>query len=1018
VPRRPDLKSICLIGSGPIVIGQACEFDYSGCQALKVLREDGFRTIVVNSNPATIMTDPGFADRTYVEPLDAAGVADVLGRERPDALLPTMGGQTALNLALELAEDGLLDALGIELIGARIEAIRKAENRELFRETVQSVGLQVPKSKIVTGLDGLGGISLPAVVRPAFTLGGHGGGFVSTREELIRQVERGLAESPIDQVLVEESVQGWDEFELEVMRDRRDNVVVVCSIENLDPMGVHTGDSVTVAPQMTLSDHAYQELRDAAAAVIRAIGVDTGGSNIQFARHRETGELRVIEMNPRVSRSSALASKATGYPIAKVAAKLAVGYTLDEIPNDLTRTTPASFEPTLDYVVVKFPRFAFEKFPGADRTLGTQMKSVGEAMGIGRTFTEAFLKARRSRELDGGSVDPWLEPPADLHPWFRAELERIGAALDDLRSLEDLVADDWLRLKRLGLSDAEVAAACGVPEEHARAHRRACDVRPVFRRVDSCAGEVEAASNYMYSTWGEVDEEPPAGGSVVIVGSGPNRIGQGIEFDYCCVHAAQTFRALGYEAVMVNCNPETVSTDYDTSNRLYFEPLAAEDVLAVLERERPAGVVIQFGGQTPLKLARSIEAAGYRIMGTPFDAVDLAEDRERFAVLLEKLGIQCPAWGMAERPEDAVEVAARIGYPVLVRPSYVLGGRAMRVCYEDAQVREAVGATRGRVLIDRFLDNAIEIDVDALSDGEETYVAGVMQHVEEAGVHSGDSACVLPAASLTPQQSADIDSAVRRLGWGLGVVGLLNVQLAISGREVFVLEVNPRASRTVPFVSKATGVNLVEAACKLAAGAKLADLGLPRRPGGHAVSVKAAVLPFSRFPGADPVLGPEMRATGEVMASADDLPTAFAKAERAAGRPLPTTGTVFLSVREADKPALVPVAAALAGLGFELVATDGTRRILTAAGLDVAPVDKGQAVVDLIRRGRCDLVINTPQGSGARTDGYLIREAALVARVPCITTLSGAAAAVHAIANARTEVALSLQERIGEAETA
>ncbi len=885
MPRRNDLKSICLIGSGPIVIGQACEFDYSGSQALKVLREDGFRTIVVNSNPATIMTDPGFADRTYIEPLDFEGVADVLGRERPDALLPTMGGQTGLNLAAELAADGLLGALGIELIGAPLDVIRRAEDRELFRDAVHSCGLRTPKSKIVTGPDQLAGISLPAVVRPAFTLGGHGGGFAETMDELRLQVAAGLRESPVDQVLVEESIRGWDEFELEVMRDKKDNVVIVCSIENLDPMGVHTGDSVTVAPQMTLSDDAYQELRDAAAAIVRAVGIESGGSNIQFARNRDTGDLRVIEMNPRVSRSSALASKATGYPIAKVAAKLAVGYTLDEIPNDLTKTTPASFEPTLDYVVVKFPRFAFEKFPGADRTLGTQMKSVGETMGIGRTFTEAFLKAKRSREID----DEWN--PENMHPWFVAELERVRDMLERLSSLDDLVEADWLRLKRMGFSDADIAGACGTTETEARSRRKAWAVRPAFRRVDSCGGEVEAESNYLYSTWGEADEaSPEPGRSVVILGSGPNRIGQGIEFDYCCVHAAQTFRELGYEAVMVNCNPETVSTDYDTSDRLYFEPLGIEEVLAVLEREQPVGVVIQFGGQTPLKLARAIERAGFTILGTPFDAVDLAEDRERFAALADRLGVQCPAWGMAETADEAVGVADRVGYPVLVRPSYVLGGRAMRVCYDEDQVRDAIASVEGKVLVDRFLENAIEIDVDAVCDGHDTYVGAVMQHVEEAGVHSGDSACVLPAQSLTPQQSADVDGFVRRLGPALGVVGLLNVQLAIAGREVYVLEVNPRASRTVPFVSKATGVNLVDAACRLSAGKTIAELGLPRRATPHEVSVKAAVLPFHRFPGADPVLGPEMRSTGEVMATAADLPTAFAKAERAAGRKLPTSG--------------------------------------------------------------------------------------------------------------------------------
>jgi carbamoyl-phosphate synthase large subunit len=1004
MPRRHDLESICLIGSGPIVIGQACEFDYAGCQALKVLREDGFRTIVVNSNPATIMTDPGFADRTYLEPLDLEAVADVLARERPDALLPTMGGQTALNLARELADAGVLEELEVELIGAPLDVIRRAEDREEFREAVRGVGLKVPSSRIVTSVDELAGLSLPAVIRPAFTLGGHGGGFVETIEQLHRQVERGLFESPIGQVLVEESVRGWDEFELEVVRDRKDNVVIVCSIENIDPMGVHTGDSVTVAPQMTLSDHAYQELRDAAIAVIRAVGVECGGSNIQFARERKSGELRVIEMNPRVSRSSALASKATGYPIAKVAAKLAVGYTLDEIPNDLTGTTPASFEPTLDYVVVKFPRFAFEKFPGADTTLGTQMKSVGEAMGIGRTFVEAYRKAERSRELE--REERW-ELPASAHPWFHAELAHEPGWLD----LDAAVADDFLRHKRTGLADGDIGR-----EDVVRAQRRSWGVQPAYRRVDSCAGEVEAASTYYYSTYGEADEAPPAGTRprVVILGSGPNRIGQGIEFDYCCVHAAQSFRALGYEAVMVNCNPETVSTDYDTSDRLYFEPLRLEEVLGVCERERPDGVAIQFGGQTPLKLARGLEAAGFRIIGTPFDAVDVAEDRERFGALLDRLGIRCPEWGIASTADEARAVAERIGFPVLIRPSYVLGGRAMRVCYSV----EDLGEIDRPVLIDRFLESAIEIDVDAVCDGEDTYIGAVMQHVEEAGVHSGDSACVLPAPSLTDEQDAEIRAVVRTLARELGVVGLINVQLALADATLYVLEANPRASRTVPFASKATGINLVQAACQVMAGARLSDLDLPQGQSLGHVSVKAAVLPFARFPGADTVLGPEMRATGEVMASAADLPTAFAKAERAAGRPLPPSGTAFLSVRDADKPAVVDVAAQLAELGFRLLATSGTADTLAAAGLDIERVRKvtedgdGASVVDLIRRGRCNLVVNTPQGSGARTDGYLIREAALVARVPCITTLSGAAAAVHAIANARSEESVSLQERI------
>ena len=1012
MPRRSDIESICVIGSGPIVIGQACEFDYAGCQALKVLREEGFRTIVVNSNPATIMTDPGFADRTYIEPLDLESVTSVLRRERPDALLPTLGGQTALNLAVALAEDGVLDDLGVELIGAPVDVIRRAEDRELFRAAVRSCGLEVPASRIVTSLAQLDGVPVPAVVRPAFTLGGHGGGFADDPESLRRQVERGLSESPIGQVLVEESLIGWDEFELEVMRDRNDNVVIVCSIENLDPMGVHTGDSVTVAPQMTLSDEAFQELRDAAAAIVRAVGVETGGANIQFARDRETGALRVIEMNPRVSRSSALASKATGYPIAKVAAKLAVGYTLDEIPNDLTGTTPASFEPTLDYVVVKFPRFSFEKFPGADRTLGTQMKSVGEAMGIGRSFSEAFLKAQRARELDDG----W--EPRNLHPWFEGELESARRTLSCIGSLDSLVADDWIRIKRAGWSDAAIGEHCSTSEELVRAKRRSWGVRPAYRRVDSCAGEVEAASTYYYSTWGEADEAPAVSAkSVVILGSGPNRIGQGIEFDYCCVHAARSYRELGFETVMVNCNPETVSTDYDTSDRLYFEPLGVEEVLAICEREQPVGVVIQFGGQTPLKLAHAIEEAGFRILGTPFDAVDLAEDRERFGALCAELGIEVPAWGMASTQAEAIGVAERIGYPVLVRPSYVLGGRQMVVCY-DAETVAASVPPRSRVLVDRFLEGALELDVDALCDGRDTFVAAVMQHVEEAGVHSGDSSCVLPPPGLDERIRAEIDEIVRTLAPALGVVGLVNVQLAVLDGRVSVIEANPRASRTVPFASKAIGLNLVEAACRLAAGARLSDLELRRNQTPSQVSVKAAVFPFQRFPGSDPVLGPEMRSTGEVMASAADYPTALAKAERAAGRPLPSSGTAFLSVCDGDKDAVVPVAAALADLGFALAATSGTARVLASAGLVVDHVRKvtergeGATVVDLLRRGRCDLVVNTPQGSGARTDGYRIRDAALVARIPCITTVSGAAAAVHAIAHARGEAVVSLQERI------
>ena len=976
MPKRTDLHSILILGAGPIVIGQACEFDYSGAQACKALRDEGFRVVLVNSNPATIMTDPAMADATYIEPVEWRTVAQVIEKERPDALLPTMGGQTALNCALDLVREGVLARFGVELIGASQDAIDKAEDRERFGLAMKAIGLETPRSRIAHSLEEAlqvqSHLGFPCVIRPSFTLGGSGGGIAYNREEFVEICKRGLDLSPTSELLIDESLLGWKEFEMEVVRDKRDNCIIVCSIENLDPMGIHTGDSITVAPAQTLTDKEYQRMRDASLAIIREIGVETGGSNIQFGVNPVDGRMLIIEMNPRVSRSSALASKATGFPIAKVAAKLAVGYTLDEIPNDLTKTTPASFEPTLDYVVVKFPRFAFEKFPGADTTLGTQMKSVGEAMGIGRTFQEAFWKAWSSRELDAGATTPWAtldDLPEDIHPWFRRELEQLR--------------DD------------------GPPQGDR-----------VYRRVDSCAGEVAADSNYYYSTRGEADEPVPPGSKprVVILGSGPNRIGQGIEFDYCCVHAAQSFRALGYEAVMVNCNPETVSTDYDTSDRLYFEPLDVEHVLAVCEREQPEGVVIQFGGQTPLKLARAIEAAGFKVLGTPYEAVDLAEDRERFGQLLAELGIRCPEWGIADTPAAAVEIAERVGYPVLVRPSYVLGGRAMRVCYDEEQVRAAMAGVTGAVLVDRFLEGAVEIDVDALCDGVSVHVGAVMEHVEEAGVHSGDSSCVLPAISLDDDAYAEVCRVVRRLGPALGVVGLLNVQLALVAGEVSVIEVNPRASRTVPFASKATGVNLVDAAVRLAAGARLHELDLPaeRRP--ELVSVKAAVLPFARFPGSDPVLGPEMRSTGEVMASAADLPTAFAKAERAAGRPLPATGTAFLSVRELDKQAIRPVAEALAHLGFRLLATGGTAAVLD--GLDVAVLAKGDAVVDAIRAGRCDLVINTPQGSGARRDGALIRQAALSARVPCITTLSGARLAVDAIAHAREEIAHSLQERI------
>jgi carbamoyl-phosphate synthase large subunit len=1045
LPKREDIRTIAVIGSGPIVIGQACEFDYSGTQALRVLREEGYRTVLINSNPATIMTDPGWSDRTYMEPLDLEGVRGVLERERPDALLPTLGGQTALNLASMLSEAGVLDELGIELIGASYEAIHCAEDREEFARTMERIGLRVPRSVIAHTVDEAraallaGPLTLPVVVRPAFTLGGQGGGFASTPAQFDEIVARGLRESPISQILLEESVAGWGEFELEVIRDRNDNVIVICSIENIDPMGVHTGDSVTVAPAQTLTDREYQLLRDAAADVIRAVGVETGGSNVQFALNRDTGDLVVIEMNPRVSRSSALASKATGYPIAKVATRLAIGYTLDEIPNDITGTTPASFEPTLDYVVVKLPRFAFEKFPGADQSLTTQMKSVGEAMGIGRTFNEAWGKAMRSRELDGtarreGDVkDPtWdrfdviagrllagddpaaLAAESTVHPWF---IEEWALVTERERALigadpEAIDAPAWRELKRLGIADARIAELTRREERDIRRLRRALGVLPVFKAVDSCAAEVEAKAPYYYSTYEQEDELRRGDReSVVILGAGPNRIGQGIEFDYCCVHAAQTFRRLGYDAIMINCNPETVSTDADSSDRLYFEPLTVEDVLEVIAREKPIGVVAQFGGQTPLRLARRLEEEGVKLLGTPFDAIDIAEDRERFAGVLQEVGLEAPAWGIAADVDEAVEIAARIGYPVLVRPSYVLGGRAMRICYDEATLRSL--PVQPGSLVDRFVEDAIEVDVDAVCDGTQTWIGAVMQHVEEAGVHSGDSACVIPTLSLGDEVEREIRDQTRAIAVALGVRGLINVQFAVQGSRIYVIEANPRASRTVPFVAKATGLSLVEAACRAALGL---PVELEEMTPEH-ISVKAAVLPFQRFFGADPTLGPEMRSTGEVIGIGPDFPTAFAKAERAAGRPLPAAGRVFLTVRDADKPAATMLAALLQSLGFDLVATSGTARALQRIGIPVETVWKvtegSPNVVDLIRRGSINLVINTPHGRGARTDGYEIREAAIRHHIPCITTLAGGSAAVQAIAQARSIAPVALQDLHG-----
>ncbi|HET9124090.1 MAG TPA: carbamoyl-phosphate synthase large subunit, partial [Solirubrobacteraceae bacterium] len=990
MPRRDDIHKILLLGSGPIVIGQAAEFDYSGTQACRVLRQEGYEVVLVNSNPATIMTDPEVANTTYVEPLLPGPVTQVIERERPDALLPTLGGQTALNLAKALHENGTLEKYGVELIGADYEAIDRAEDRERFRETMNAAGLRVPKSFIATSLAdahaALPELGLPFIVRPAFTLGGTGGGVVHSAEDIARVVGGGLAASPIGQVLIEESVLGWGEFELEVMRDHSDNVVIVCSIENLDPMGVHTGDSVTVAPQQTLPDRVYQQLRDQAITVIRAVGVETGGSNVQFAVNPETEEIVVIEMNPRVSRSSALASKATGFPIAKIAARLAVGYTLQEIPNDITRATPASFEPALDYCVVKWPRFAFEKFPGAEDELTTHMKSVGEAMALGRTFKEAFAKAMRSRELD---TTPRF--PGDKEELLAA-VARPGAARFDhlLEALRRGVPTAMLHA-RTSINPwflHELSELVLSPEDPATAGT----VR-TYKAVDTCAAEFAARTPYYYSS----QERPGISGapthevergerpSVIILGSGPNRIGQGIEFDYCCVHAAETVRESGRDAVMVNCNPETVSTDYDTSDRLYFEPLTLEDVVAVCELERPEGVVVQFGGQTPLKLAAGLHAAGVPILGTSIDAIDLAEDRSRFGALLDSLGYSAPPYATARSAQDALARAPEVGFPLLVRPSYVLGGRAMEIVYdlsglEDYLRRVHAASTPdsgggSAIYLDRFLEDSIEVDVDALCDGREVWIAGIMQHVEEAGIHSGDSACVLPPHTLGEEMLERIRAQTMGIARALGVVGLLNVQFAIHGDEqLFVIEANPRASRTVPFVSKAIGLPLAKLACRVMLGETIASLGLPEGPadGGH-VCVKEAVLPFSRFAGADSLLGPEMRSTGEVMGIAEDFPTAFAKAQAAAGMRLPQAGTVFITVADGDKPAATGIASSLQELGFEIIATRGTAQALRRMGIRATAINKlGEGpdnVVERIVRGEVDLVINTPTGTRARSDG-------------------------------------------------
>jgi len=1016
MPRRDDLHKILILGSGPIVIGQAAEFDYSGAQACKVLLEEGYEVVLVNSNPATIMTDPEFADRTYVEPLLPGPVAQIIERERPDAMLPTLGGQTALNLAKALHEDGTLERFGVELIGANYEAITRAEDREAFDATMRAAGLRTVRNAIATDRDqarlALEEFGLPLIIRPAFTLGGRGGGIARTAQEFEAVVQRGLAASPIGQILIDESVLGWGEFELEVMRDGADNVVIVCSIENIDPMGIHTGDSVTVAPQQTLTDRQYQALRDQAIAVIRAVGVETGGSNVQFAVNPATDEVVVIEMNPRVSRSSALASKATGFPIAKIAARLAVGYRLDEIPNDITRRTPAAFEPTIDYVVVKWPRFAFEKFPGVDEGLSTHMKSVGEVMAIGRTFQQAFAKAMRSRELDA-PVRPEGDPLARLETpgadRFDVMLEafRRGASIEAVRARTAI--DPWFL--------REIRELAADPEAPFRGVR-------TFKAVDTCAAEFAAETPYYYSAWERQDRGEVRRGdrpSVMILGSGPNRIGQGIEFDYCCVHAAMTVRESGRDAVMVNCNPETVSTDYDTSDRLYFEPLVLEDVLGIVEVERPEGVIVQFGGQTPLKLAAGLEAAGVPLLGTSPEAIDLAEDRGRFGALLGRLGLKAPAFATAHSEEEALAVAPRVGFPLLVRPSYVLGGRGMEIVYspsglEDYLLRVARGPHGREIFLDRFLENAIEVDVDAICDGEDVWIGGIMQHVEEAGIHSGDSACVLPPHSLGSEMRAEIRAATRAIALELGVVGLLNVQFAVLGEDLYVIEANPRASRTVPFVSKATGLPLAKLACRVMLGESLASLDLPLDPGGDHVSVKEAVMPFDRFADSDSLLGPEMRSTGEVMGVAADFPAAFAKAQAAAGARLPRSGTVFLTVTDSDKAGAVGIAAQLHDLGFRIVATRGTAAAISRMGIPVERLNKlaegSPHVVDWIERGDVDVVINTPTGTAARTDGYEIRRAAVARGIPCITTLSGGMAAARAISAARLgePPVVSLQE--------
>jgi len=1076
MPKRTDIKKILIVGSGPIVIGQACEFDYSGTQACKALRAEGYEAVLLNSNPATIMTDPGLAERTYVEPINLQYAEEIIRKERPDALLSTVGGQTGLNLSVALAEAGILDKYGVELLGAKVESIKKAEDRLLFKDAMRKIGLETPLSQLVNNIeDGVEFASktgYPVVLRPSFTLGGSGGGIAYNLEELEEILERGLDLSPVHEVLIEESVLGWKEYEMEVMRDLADNAIIVCSIENFDPMGVHTGDSITVAPAQTLTDREYQMMRDASLACLREIGVDTGGSNVQFGVNPKDGRMVIIEMNPRVSRSSALASKATGFPIAKIAAKLAVGFRLDEIRNDITLKTPACFEPTIDYVVVKIPRWQFEKFPGAEPVLGTQMKSVGEVMSIGRTFQQSLAKAMRSLETGksataGETLDPNLianrliTPNPDrlaymrfafergytieqvqeltsIDPWFLRQLRDLALAEQAVRtkSLETISAEEMREAKRAGVADAVMARAwnCGLPA--VRARRRELGVTAVFNRVDTCAAEFESFTPYLYSSYeGECEAAPGGRKKVMILGSGPNRIGQGIEFDYCCCHASFALQEFGVESIMVNCNPETVSTDYDTSDRLYFEPLTYEEVLNIVDTERPDGVIVQFGGQTPLTLALPLKAAGVPIIGTDPSNIDLAEDRKLFGRLLDDLKIPSPPNGSATSLEQALAEARRLGFPVLVRPSYVLGGRAMTIAYDEETVtrymREAVVFSQERpVLIDRFLEDATEVDVDALCDGENVLIAGIMEHIEEAGVHSGDSSCVLPPFSIGEKQLETIRDYTERLARALNVIGLMNVQYAIKDGEVFVLEVNPRASRTVPYVSKATGVALPKIAVGLMLGRKLEDfrdLTGGRTSGVLPVPmffVKSPVFPFNKFPGVDPALGPEMRSTGEVMGVGVNFGEAFAKAQLSAGTPLPAKGTVFISVNDRDKPEAAELGRRFVELGFQLVATRGTASVLKAAGVPCRTcfkVNEGRPnAVDLMKAGSLQLVIYTSTGGTSFSDEKAIRRTAVFHRIPCITTMSGAKAAVEAIASRNRDPirVWSLQEIHEERESA